>query len=137
MGKVSKYGVFSGLYFPVFGLNTERYSISLHIQSQCAKIRTRKNSVFGHFWRNVYFEFYLMFKLRLSFCLSGLILFASIRISYNVALFSLFKENMFFDQIMILDNKTVNTFSVISQNFFPWTRENLSHLSNEKFFVFN
>ena len=60
-----------------------------------------------------------MFKLRLSFCLSGLILFASIRISYNVALFSLFKENMFFDQIMILDNKTVNTFSVISQNFFP------------------
>ena len=26
--KVSKYGVFSGLYFPTFGLDTERYSIS-------------------------------------------------------------------------------------------------------------
>ena len=33
---VSKYGVFSGPYFPAFGLNTE-------------KIRTRKNSVFGLF----------------------------------------------------------------------------------------
>ena len=31
---VSKEGVFSGLYFPAFGLNTERYS------------------VFGHFWRS-------------------------------------------------------------------------------------
>ena len=27
---------FSGLYFPTFGLNTERYSVSLHIQSECA-----------------------------------------------------------------------------------------------------
>ena len=34
--KVSNYGVFSGLYFPAFGLNTERYG----------KIRTRKNSFF-------------------------------------------------------------------------------------------
>ena len=32
--KVSKYGVFSGPYFPVFGLNTERYGVSLHIQSE-------------------------------------------------------------------------------------------------------
>ena len=33
---------FSGPYFPVFGLNTERCSVSLHIQSKCGKIRTRK-----------------------------------------------------------------------------------------------
>ena len=46
--KVPKYGVFSGPYFPVFGLNTERYFVSLRIQSECGKIRTRKNSVFGH-----------------------------------------------------------------------------------------
>ena len=46
--KVSKYGVFSGSYFPAFGLNTERYEISLCIQSECGKIRTRKSSVFGH-----------------------------------------------------------------------------------------
>ena len=26
--KVSKYGVFSAPYFPAFGLNTERYSVS-------------------------------------------------------------------------------------------------------------
>ena len=26
-GKVSKYGVFSGPYFPVFGLNTEIYGV--------------------------------------------------------------------------------------------------------------
>ena len=29
---------FSGLYFPVFGLNTEWYGVSLHIQSECGKI---------------------------------------------------------------------------------------------------
>ena len=33
---------FSGLYFPAFGLNTEKYSMSPPIQSKCGKIRTRK-----------------------------------------------------------------------------------------------
>ena len=33
---------FYGLYFPAFGLNTEAYSVSLHIQSERGKIRTRK-----------------------------------------------------------------------------------------------
>ena len=33
---------FSRPYFPEFGLNTERYGVSLHIQSKCEKIRTRK-----------------------------------------------------------------------------------------------
>ena len=32
--KVSKYGVFSGPYFPVFGLNREIYGVNLRIQSQ-------------------------------------------------------------------------------------------------------
>ena len=41
--------VFPGPYFPAFGLNTERYGVFLHIQSKYRKIRTRKNSVFGHF----------------------------------------------------------------------------------------
>ena len=40
--KVSKYRVFSGPYFPAFGLNTDRYSVSLCIQSECGKMRTRK-----------------------------------------------------------------------------------------------
>ena len=47
---VSKYGVISGPYFPVLGLNTEIYEVNLHIQSECRKIRTRNNSVFGHFF---------------------------------------------------------------------------------------
>ena len=51
--KVSKYGVFSGPYFPAFGLNTEIYSVNLRIQSEYRKIRTRKTSVFGHFSRSV------------------------------------------------------------------------------------
>ena len=46
---MSKYGVFSGPYFPAFGLNTERYEVSLRIQSERGKLRTRKNSVFGNF----------------------------------------------------------------------------------------
>ena len=52
--KVSKYGVFSGPYFPVSGLNTEIYSINLRIQSEYRKIQTRKNSVFAHFSRIAY-----------------------------------------------------------------------------------
>ena len=31
---MSKYGVFSGLYFPVFGLNAEIYGANLRIQSK-------------------------------------------------------------------------------------------------------
>ena len=49
--KVSKYGVFSGPYFPVFGMNTEIYGVDLRIQSEYRKIRARKNFVFGHFSR--------------------------------------------------------------------------------------
>ena len=45
---------FSCPYFPVFGLNTEIYSVNLHIYSAYRKIRTRKNSVFGHFSHAVY-----------------------------------------------------------------------------------
>ena len=49
----SKYEVISGPYFPAFGLNMERYEISLRIQSQCGKIRTRNYSVFVHFSRSI------------------------------------------------------------------------------------
>ena len=34
--------VFSGPYFPSFGLNTKRYSVSLRIHSKCWRIQTRK-----------------------------------------------------------------------------------------------
>ena len=51
--RVSKCVVFSGPYFPVFGLNMERYPVSLCIQSECRKMRTRKNSLFGHFSSSV------------------------------------------------------------------------------------
>ena len=40
---------FSGPYFPVIGLNTEIYSVNLLTKCEYRKIRTRKNSVFGHF----------------------------------------------------------------------------------------
>ena len=36
-----------------FGLNTERYCVSLRIQYEFGKIRARKTSVFGHFSRSV------------------------------------------------------------------------------------
>ena len=50
--KPSKYGVFSGPYFPVFGLNMEIYGVNLRIQSEYGKIRSRKNSALGHFSRS-------------------------------------------------------------------------------------
>ena len=33
---------YSSPYFPAFGLNTKRYFLSLRIQSECGKMRTRK-----------------------------------------------------------------------------------------------
>ena len=50
---MSKYGAFSGLYFPVFGLNKEFNGVNLRIESEYRQIRTRKNSVFGHFSRSI------------------------------------------------------------------------------------
>ena len=51
MCTLSKYGVFSGPHFPVFGLNTEIYYLNLRIQSEYRKIRSRKYSIFRHFSR--------------------------------------------------------------------------------------
>ena len=47
--KMSKYGVFPGPYFPVFEVNTELYGVNLRIKPKYGKLRTRKNSIFGHF----------------------------------------------------------------------------------------
>ena len=52
--KVSKYGVFSGLYYPAFGLNTERYALSV-LSPNAGKYGTRKTSVFEHFSRSVWY----------------------------------------------------------------------------------
>ena len=62
--KVSKYRVISGPCFPVFGLNTEIYSVNHRIQSEYRKIRTRKKSVFEHFSSsgNVLFTTYIVFR---------------------------------------------------------------------------
>ena len=54
--KVSKYGVISGPYLFVLGLNTEIYFVNLVTQSENRKIRTRNNSVFGYFSRSALFE---------------------------------------------------------------------------------
>ena len=60
--KCPKNGVFSGPYFPVFVLNEEIYSGSLHIQFECRKIRTRKNSVtLFTLWRQNVFQNYFPF----------------------------------------------------------------------------
>ena len=40
--KMSKYWVFSGLYFPVFGLNTEFCAVNVRIQSKCGKYRPER-----------------------------------------------------------------------------------------------
>ena len=50
---LSKYGVISGPYFRVFGLNTEIFEVNLRIESEYRKIRTRNNSVLRHFSRSV------------------------------------------------------------------------------------
>ena len=78
--KVSKYRVFFFLYFPVFRLNTEIYSVNLRIQSECRKIRIRKDSVFGHISRG---DLVLTLSCRKIF--SRIITFVSLKLSFDVA----------------------------------------------------
>ena len=47
---------YSGPYFPAFGLNTERYGVSLRIQSECGKIRTRITPNTGSFYAVVHID---------------------------------------------------------------------------------
>ena len=47
-----KYGEFSCLYFPVFGLNIERYSYLSVFSPNAGKYGPSKNSVFGHYSRS-------------------------------------------------------------------------------------
>ena len=78
--KVSKYRVFSGPYFPVFRLNTEIYSVNLRIQSECRKIRIRKDFVFGHISRG---DLVLTLSCRKIF--SRIITSVSLKLSFDVA----------------------------------------------------
>ena len=78
--KVSKYRVFSGPYFPVFRLKTEIYSVNLRIQSECRKIRIRKDSVFGHISRG---DLVLTLSCRKIF--SRIITSVSLKLSFDVA----------------------------------------------------
>ena len=48
---------FSCPCFSAFALDTEGYKVSLRIQSECGKIRTRKNSVFGYISHSVIYWF--------------------------------------------------------------------------------
>ena len=49
---MSKCGVISGPYFSVLGLNREICGVNIWIQSEYRKIRTRNDSVLGHFIRS-------------------------------------------------------------------------------------
>ena len=51
--KVSKHGVFSGLYFPSFALNMKIYGVNLRIRSECGKMRSRKISASVRFTQRV------------------------------------------------------------------------------------
>ena len=42
---------YSGPYFPAFGLNTERYGVSLGIQSECGENLNQYNSEYGQLLR--------------------------------------------------------------------------------------
>ena len=64
--KVSKYGVFSGPYLPVSGLNTEIYGVDLRIQSETGKYRPEKTPHLDtfyamHIWLHVYeYEYFFI-----------------------------------------------------------------------------
>ena len=58
------YQSFSGPHFPVFGLNTETYSLNLRIQSECRKMRNRQSPNTNTFYK-VFSYFVSLYKLLL------------------------------------------------------------------------
>ena len=58
---MSKYGAFSGPYFPV-GLNTKIYSVNLPIQSEYRKIRTRKTPYLDTFHAVILCEYFAILR---------------------------------------------------------------------------
>ena len=48
---------YSGPYFPAFGLNTEKYGVSLCTHSECGKIRTRITPNTDTFYAVLYYHF--------------------------------------------------------------------------------
>ena len=54
--------IYSGLYFPALGLNTERYFVSLRIQSQCGKMRTKITPNYDSFCAVCFFEINYVFR---------------------------------------------------------------------------
>ena len=48
--KIVRIRSFSGPCFPTFGLNTERFGVSLRTESKCGKIRTRKTPNMNNFY---------------------------------------------------------------------------------------
>ena len=65
---------FSGPYFPAFRHNTERYRVSIRIQSKCGKMRTRKTPntsiiiIRAKSYNSWYWSSYWKKILRLNFC---------------------------------------------------------------------
>ena len=57
--KIVHIGSFSGPYFLAFELNTDRFSVSLRIQSKCGEIRTRKTANTDNFYAAIWSEVYL------------------------------------------------------------------------------
>ena len=50
---------FSGPHFPALRLNEAKYGVSLHIQSECGKIRTRKTPI-----RTIFTQYSFLVKLQ-------------------------------------------------------------------------
>ena len=73
--------------FPVFGLNTEIYGVNLRTQSECRKIRTWKNSVFGHFSCSIHTANFATFRWFSAVYISQLINtdFTSKKVASNIA----------------------------------------------------
>ena len=109
--KVSKDGPFSGPYFPVFGLNTKIYGANLRIQSEYRKIRTRKNSVFGHFSRSDSYRLKAFNYFRTKFHLRC---FKGFWMHLCIMYFKIFlSHRMTTDLVTAIDSKNVTKYSFL------------------------
>ena len=85
---------YSGPYFFAFGLNTERYSLSLRIQSECEKMRTRITPNTSTF----YAVLHISLIYQITICCSIVIYFAVV---WFTCFLCVFQEEIFLKQLAI------------------------------------
>ena len=113
---------YSGSHFPAFGLNTtERYSVSLRIQSECGKMRTRITPTTDAF-HDVILVYLCLYLLLYLVCLACLCLCVYIWYLVYLCVFSIFVSKPYSIYVLsiYMIYFSLSFFFIVSNHIISW-----------------